>query len=478
MLTPILKTVAARIPTAAGEFRLHFYTNDLDRKEHLALVMGDVAGHGEDDQGVLVRVHSECFTGDVLGSQRCDCGEQLHRAMQMIAAEGRGVIVYLRQEGRGIGLEKKLHAYNLQDQGYDTVDANLLLGHQADERSYWAAAAILAELGVRSIRLLTNNPDKIERLAAEGVQVRARVGLAPSVTAENAAYLATKAERMRHMLNLNGPAAHRGAPAATRVRRGAPPAAGAHDDAPLPAGQARRLAALRERIAAHTAAHPERPFVTVTYAQSVDGSIAAADGGRLLLSSPASLRLTHALRAAHNAILVGAGTVLADDPSLTLRLAQGEHPQPVVLDSRLRIPETARLLRGPRPVWIATTAAADPARRARLEALGARVCVLPADADGRVDLHALLSGLGQAGMYSLMVEGGAAVLAAFLGGGLADAAVVTVAPRFVGGLPALARSSAQATLEEWDAAPCGPDLILWGRPAVAEERPAQRAAVL
>ncbi len=195
----VQQLACARIPTDYGEFQLCLYANSKDDKDHLALVMGDV----RDQENVLVRVHSECFTGDVLGSRRCDCGDQLHGAMRIIGEAGQGVIVYLRQEGRGIGLLDKLRAYNLQDEGYDTVEANLMLGHQADEREYDIAAAILADLGVRSIRLLTNNPDKVASLKALGVDVRQRMPIQAPVHPENAFYLSTKAIRMHHQLDLS-----------------------------------------------------------------------------------------------------------------------------------------------------------------------------------------------------------------------------------------------------------------------------------
>ncbi|NOS88969.1 MAG: GTP cyclohydrolase II [Methylococcaceae bacterium] len=197
MPEPIVSRLAtARIPTAYGDFQLCYYSNTLDHKEHLAFYMGAVT----DAHDVLVRIHSECFTGDVLGSLRCDCGEQLDRSLQLIAAQGTGVLVYLRQEGRGIGLMQKLMAYNLQDQGYDTVDANLLLGHGADERDYSLAARILEDLGVKSVRLMTNNPLKISAMQAEGIQVHARVPLEMAVNADNQGYLLTKAQRMNHLL--------------------------------------------------------------------------------------------------------------------------------------------------------------------------------------------------------------------------------------------------------------------------------------
>ena len=188
------KLVSTRIPTEEGSFQLALYDNDNDHKEHMALIFGDVQG-----KDVLVRIHSECFTGDVLGSQRCDCGPQLHYAMDAVANEGRGIILYLRQEGRGIGLAEKLRAYNLQDQGLDTVDANLELGHQADEREYDIAVAMLKDLGVESVRLLTNNPAKIEGLTELGMPVSEREPILIQPNDENVHYLSTKAEPMRHL---------------------------------------------------------------------------------------------------------------------------------------------------------------------------------------------------------------------------------------------------------------------------------------
>jgi GTP cyclohydrolase II len=190
--------VQTRIPTKHGEFILHYYSNSLDKKEHVAFVKGEVA----DKEDVPVRIHSECFTGDVLGSRRCDCGEQLDMALDLINTAGCGVLIYLRQEGRGIGLLKKLQAYNLQDQGLDTVDANIKLGHLADERQYDIAALILSSLQVRSIELITNNPLKIDELTKLGIKVNNRIAIETRIHQDNLEYLKTKAERMRHMLSM------------------------------------------------------------------------------------------------------------------------------------------------------------------------------------------------------------------------------------------------------------------------------------
>ena len=194
----LVRNAQARIPTAYGTFFLYDYTDTRDGKEHLALVMGEVDGCDD----VLVRVHSECMTGDTFGSLRCDCREQLHAALRAVEREGRGAIVYIRQEGRGIGLGNKIRAYALQDQGRDTVEANELLGFPPDPRDYGVGAQILVDLGVRQVRLLTNNPQKRAGLEGYGLQIVERVPLEVPPTRENYAYLKTKRHRLGHLLSV------------------------------------------------------------------------------------------------------------------------------------------------------------------------------------------------------------------------------------------------------------------------------------
>ncbi|OAG94673.1 bifunctional 3,4-dihydroxy-2-butanone-4-phosphate synthase/GTP cyclohydrolase II [Ferroacidibacillus organovorans] len=194
----VTREAEALLPTTYGDFKIYVYANALDQKEHVALVMGDVTP----THPTLVRVHSECLTGDVFGSHRCDCGPQLHAALETIAQEGSGVLLYMRQEGRGIGLINKIRAYELQEQGFDTVEANQKLGFAPDLRDYGIGAQILEDLGVREMRLLTNNPRKISGLSGYGLSVVERVPIQMDASQHNAQYLATKKSKLGHLLNM------------------------------------------------------------------------------------------------------------------------------------------------------------------------------------------------------------------------------------------------------------------------------------
>ncbi|MES2669611.1 MAG: GTP cyclohydrolase II [Pseudomonadota bacterium] len=435
-----LDVACARMPIDVGDFQTAVF-DGFDGKEHVALYMGEL----HEGPPLLVRLHSECFTGDVLGSRRCDCGEQLAESMRRVASAGRGVILYLRQEGRGIGLAEKLRAYNLQDQGLDTVDANIRLGHLPDARDYGVAAQILRALGVDTVQLLTNNPTKVAGLSGYGIKVAARVPLVIPPRPQNRDYLHTKAERMGHLLD--APTSHDIA-------------------APLPAMKALYDLLDHSRTQPMTA----RPFVTLSYAQSLDGCAAGVEDRPLAISGGAARCFTHRLRAAHDGILVGIGTVLSDDPSLTVREAEGHHPQPIVVDSRLRFPIDAKLLSHPdHKVWIATTHRADPQRVQRLEALGAEVLIVPADAADRVDLAALMAQLRQRGVRNLMIEGGGRILTQIVNRQLFDLLVLTVAPLMVGGVPAFAPRQGllrhqHTRIAQPQYLPVGEDLVVWGRP--------------
>jgi 3,4-dihydroxy 2-butanone 4-phosphate synthase/GTP cyclohydrolase II len=194
--TLVQKDVVTKLPTKYGYFDLHAFTSLVDRKEHVALVKGDITT----PEPVLVRVHDQCLSGDTFGSLRCDCGEQLAFAMTRIQEEGRGVLLYMAQEGRGIGLINKMKAYSLQDQGFDTVDANLKLGLKADNRDYGIGAQILSLLGIKKLRLMTNNPKKIVGLTGHGLEITEQIPIRVGENEHNLRYLRTKKERMGHLL--------------------------------------------------------------------------------------------------------------------------------------------------------------------------------------------------------------------------------------------------------------------------------------
>ena len=385
------------LPTPFGGWETHAF--EWEGSIHLCLCRGRI-GDGED---VLVRMHSECVTGDALGSLRCDCGIQLRHAFRTIAAEGRGVLVYSTgHEGRGIGLANKLRAYVLQDRGLDTAEANEHLGFRVDERTYGDVAACLRVLGVRSVRLMSNNRDKAVALEAAGIPVREVVGLPTAAHARNVRYLSTKQAAMGHLAPMGVPL---------------PDGSGPPPDVASLLGEVRPSAT--------------RPYVVVKYAQTIDGRIATATGDARWISGEEERRTSHALRAACDAVLVGVGTILADDPRLTVRMVPGASPMRIVLDAGLRIPDRARVLDHDGVTTIVTTSASSAERRAELRRRGVSVVVVRADPLG-VDLPAALEALFDDGIRSVLVEGGARVITSFLSRGLADRLVVAIAPRVMG----------------------------------------------
>jgi GTP cyclohydrolase II len=287
---PVVLSEFARVtlPTSHGLFDARAFACD-SGLVYLALTKGDVTGR----DNVLVRVHSECLTGDALGSLRCDCGIQLRMALRAIAAAGEGVLVYATgHEGRGIGLVDKLRSYVEQDRGADTVDANLAVGVPVDARHYGHSAAVLDALGVQSVRLLTNNPAKAEGLSSAGTRIAAVEPLATAPHGRNLRYLQTKERRLGH----------------TR-------SAGDTFGVPVQDEPAVDVSALMG-----TGRPPDRPYLVLKFAQTLDGRIATATGDARWISGEAERRVSHALRAACDAVLVGVGTVIQDDPQLTVRM--------------------------------------------------------------------------------------------------------------------------------------------------------------
>jgi GTP cyclohydrolase II len=395
---PVREVGAVVLPTPYGEFAARAFEVPTGHV-YLALYRGDLAK----DEPVLTRLHSECLTGDALGSLRCDCGVQLRTSLRAVTAAGRGVVLYLTgHEGRGIGLVNKLQAYIEQDLGADTVDANTRLGLPVDARDYSHAGEVLTRLGVRAVRLLSNNPAKAQALRTAGLDVTEIVPLPTAAQARNRAYLAAKAARLGHLR----------------------PAGNALPEPPSePVDVASLIGTVRPR--------PDRPYVMVKYAQTLDGRIATRTGDSKWISGEAERRVSHALRAACDAVLVGSHTAACDDPQLTVRLVPGASPIRVLLDSALRTPAAAKVFDGDATTVVYCRRPANRHRKSALEAAGVAVREI-AGASRGLDLTKVLADLRADGVRSVMVEGGGKVITSLMRERLLDRLVVSISPTVVG----------------------------------------------
>ncbi len=401
------RVVETVLPTRHGTFRMVGYRG-ADGTEHVALCLGVDDLHPPAEPP-LVRLHSECLTGDALGSRRCDCGTQLDAALALIAEAGRGILVYVRgHEGRGIGLLEKLRAYRLQDAGADTVDANLALGHPSDARDYTQPAHILLDLGVSRIRLLSSNPAKERALREHGVRVAERTGLFVPEVEENVVYLRTKRARMGH----DAPASD----AWSELLAGRVPFTSPSD-------------ADAELVGWYGPMVDGSEVVVAQLAQSLDGFIAPASGHSVGLSGPEDHVHLHRLRALVDAVVVGAQTVVADDPRLTVREVPGPDPVRVLLDPHARIrPNAVALSDGSPTLWLVGRDAAVPS-------VGDGVEVVRLDPAGFAPAE-VLRVLSRRGLGRVLVEGGGRTVSAFLEAGCLDRLYLTTVPVLLGeGVP-------------------------------------------
>ncbi|MCE1178325.1 MAG: GTP cyclohydrolase II [Micrococcales bacterium] len=439
----VTRVVETRLPTRHGVFRMIGFLGN-DGTEHIALVMPVAPGTGaaaedvSDSVAPLVRLHSECLTGDALGSWRCDCGTQLDAALGRIALEGAGALLYVRgHEGRGIGLLEKLKAYRLQDGGVDTLDANLALGHPADARDYTQAAAILADLGLRRIRLMSSNPAKEHALTAAGIEIVERTGMFVPEREQNLSYLSTKRSRMGH----DSPTGD----VWGELLAGRVPVS-----APTPGDEE-----LIDRYGALVATGPD--VVVAQMAQSLDGFIATRSGDGQQLSGAEDHAHLHRLRALVQAVVVGAGSVVADDPQLTVREVPGPNPVRVLIDPHARIPTTSQVLTtGAAPtLWLVGSEWSPPpasaAERVATEPGGGghgggghgggedgvadHVTVLRLEAADFAP-ERLVEVLRRRGLSRLLIEGGGDTVSRFLATGCLDRLYVTTVPVLLGdGVP-------------------------------------------
>jgi len=431
--------VGVRLPVEIGNFHLHLYT-DLDEKEHLALVKGDLRGK----TNVLTRIHSECLTGDLFGSLRCDCGPQLRQAMKMIEEEGEGMVIYLRQEGRGIGLAEKLKAYNLQDQGFDTVDANLKLGHKGEEREYDIAARILLDQGVASIRLMSNNPAKVESLREHGISVESLIPMNPPVTEENLRYLETKVARMDHRIDFShlSPTTPEREEILRFVKRSMDQRATTVD---------------REARGTKTT----EPYVTLSYFQGLEGCVTSIDPGSVA-GYRENLLLKGQLREIHDAYLTNNSSFLSLESPLQELFPTGFDAFPVILDPDLVLPpEMFPMILGdgnddsdgndgsddepipcdgveididedrpPQAILLSRNVGSGGQWDTYLER---NIMVLPIiDDDYYLDISALMGALSDLGVGSIVVEGPQDTVTAFINQKVANLIVSTMLPCFLG----------------------------------------------
>lgn len=425
--TLVQRVARTVLPTDEGLFDVHAYLDPESGAEHLALVLGELSV-GSGGEPPLVRVHSECLTGDALGSHRCDCGDQLKAAQRAIAAEGRGAVVYLRgHEGRGIGLSAKLQAYALQDGGMDTVDANLALGLPADLRSYRSAAEVLKDLDIPRIRLMSSNPAKEEQLRRYGIDVVARIALPVPARPENTRYLEAKRQRMGHL-----PTTSSTEEVWRDLVAGRLPSITADPEA----------AALVERYAPVLSAGPR--LVLAQLGQSLDGFIANRTGAAAVVTGDQNREHRHRLRALVDAVIVGVSTLIADDCRLTVRAVEGPSPVRVLLDPTARAPRTAALLtEGTSPVlWCVAAGTPIP----RPPAPHVEVLQFPVT-DGYFAPNRVLAVLAARGLNRVLVEGGGRTVSVFLAANALDRIYLTTAPLLVGdGVPGLRFTGAEDAL--------------------------------
>lgn len=407
LMTQVSRLADTSLPSRHGTFRMTAYRDDAGQ-EHVVLSVGISDDDPPGAPPPLVRMHSECLTGDALGSRRCDCGEQLQHALALIARQDRGALVYIRgHEGRGIGLVEKLRTYELQDSGLDTVDANLTLGHPADARTYGQAAGILRDLGVESLVLLSSNPAKEEALLDLGLQVHRRIPLIVPARPENVRYLDAKRERMRHDIPDQD------------------------EWSALLAGQLPLAGPLADRYASLLPL--SAPRVVAQLGQSMDGFIASRTGDAIFVTGPEDREHLHRLRALVDAVVVGASTVAADDSRLTVRAVPGPHPVRIVLDPRGILPPISHVLTdGVAPtVWVVGP-------EASVGRTSAHVDVVRWPDVGPMDPHDVLALLGSRSLTRVLVEGGGRLVSAWVAAGAVDRLFLTTAPVLIGeGIPGL-----------------------------------------